>query len=51
MDAVNLEIIPSIKDDVKEILINGFKQASDLLGLKYQVKGEPHFGANQQETH
>lgn len=50
-DALNLEINPEIKDSVKDILTKGFKTASDQLGLKYQVHGTPHFGANQYETH
>lgn len=51
MDALNLEINPEIKDSVKGILTDSFKVASDQLGLKYQVHGTPHFGANQYETH
>lgn len=51
MDALNLEINPEIKDNVKDILTDSFKVASDQLGLKYQVHGTPHFGANQYETH
>ena len=50
-DAINLEILPEIKDSVRDILTNSFKTASDELGLKYQVHGEPNFGANQYETH
>lgn len=51
MDALNLEIIPEVKEPIKDILTKGFKIASDKLGLKYQVHGTPHFGANQYETH
>lgn len=51
MDALNLEIIPEVKEPIKDILTKGFKTASDQLGLKYQVHGTPHFGANQYETH
>lgn len=51
MDAINLEIIPEIEEPVKDILTDSFKVASDQLGLKYQVHGTPHFGANQYETH
>ena len=47
MDALNLEINPEIKDNVKDILTKSFKIASDKLGLKYQVHGTPHFGANK----
>lgn len=50
-DAVNLEIIPEVKEPVREILTKSFKTASDMLGLRYQVKGEPHFGRTQAETH
>lgn len=50
-DALNLEIIPEVKEPIKDILTKGFKTASDQLGLKYQVHGTPHFGANQYETH
>lgn len=50
-DAINLEIIPEIQEPIKDILTNSFKEASDMLGLKYPVKGNPHFGHSQAETH
>lgn len=50
-DALNYEIIPQIKDEVKEILIQAFKTASDQLNLARPIKGAPAFGHNQQETH
>lgn len=50
-DALNLEIIPQIKYLVNDILKKAFTTASIQLGLKYPVKGKPHFGLNQYETH
>nr|DAR34907.1 MAG TPA: DNA POLYMERASE [Caudoviricetes sp.] len=50
-DALNYEIIPQIKDEVNEILIQAFKTASDQLNLARPIKGAPAFGHNQQETH
>lgn len=50
-DAINIEIIPEIKNEVDEILKSTFISTSYDLGLKYPVYGEPHFGANQYETH
>lgn len=50
-DAINLEIIPEIKTEVALILRESFTTASNMLGLKYKVKGEPAFGLNQSETH
>lgn len=51
MDAINLEIIPEIKDEIDEILKTSFIQTSFDLGMQYPVYGEPHFGLNQYETH
>ena len=51
MDAINIEIIPEIKDEIADILVKSFIQTSYDLGLKYPVYGEPHFGLNQYETH
>lgn len=50
-DAINLEIIPEIQEPVREILTDAFKKTSDNLGLKYQVKGTPHFGKTQADVH
>lgn len=50
-DAINIEIEPDIKDEVSKVLEQSFLDTSANLGLKYPVKGEPHFGLNQYETH
>lgn len=50
-DAINLEIIPEIKDEVAEILKQGFTSASKSLNLTCPVKGVPHFGLTQAQIH
>lgn len=50
-DAVNIECIPEIQEHIRDILTRGFKTASDVLGLKFPVCGQPAFGLNQHETH
>lgn len=50
-DAINLEINPDIQDKIKVILENSFLEASNQLGLTYQVKGTANFGKSQYETH
>lgn len=50
-DDLNYEIVPEIKEDVKEIIINAYEQAGKDLGMYRSVKCDPSFGHNQQETH
>ena len=50
-DAINIETTPEFAEIICPILIDSFQIASDDLGLKYPVHGQPSVGQNQWETH
>lgn len=50
-DAINIEVEPSVVDDICEILKKAFYTTSSKLNLVYPVTGNPNVGKNQWETH
>lgn len=50
-DAINMEIIPEIQEEICPLIKQVFVDTSYSLGLKYPVYGNPHVGLNQWSVH